>query len=121
MKKRILLIDDEAEIRDLLTQALRGRGYEVFGAASGAEGKRIALEKAPDLIISDLQLEDTDGLNLIEELKKAMPDIPVMLLTGVIFDPETIRETINRHVTVYLEKTTQLRTILDEVSRICPL
>ena len=120
MKKRILVIDDEAEIRELLTQALNHAGYEVYAAASGAEGKRRAAEKPPDLIIFDLQLEDTDGLHLIQELKQTLPNIPVMLLTGVLFDPETIRETISRYVTVYLEKTTKLQRILDEVRRICP-
>jgi two-component system, NtrC family, response regulator GlrR len=120
MEKRILLIDDEPEIRDLLTLALIAKGYETFGAASGAEGKRIALEKAPDLIISDLLMEDTDGLSLIAELNDTMPGIPVILLTGVLFDPETVRETIKRNVKVYLQKTAKLQTILDEVDRICP-
>ena len=119
MKNKILLIDDEAEIRRLLERALTQRGYRVFAAASGTEAKCIAKENAPDLIICDLQMEDTDGLLLIEELKESAPDTPIMLLTGVFFDPETIRETISKKVSVYVNKTEPLGQIMKEVDRLC--
>ena len=118
MKKKVLLIDDEAEIRDLLTQVLIREGYQVFTAASGAEAKIMLETGAPDLIISDLQMEDTDGLSLISGFKEAMPDTPIILLTGVIFDPETINETINKKGLVYIVKTSSLQRIRDEVKRL---
>ena len=120
MKKRILLIDDELPIRELLTLGLQRYGYDISGVASGAEGKRNALERTPDLIISDLQLEDTDGLSLIRELKEIAPNVPVILLTGVLFDPETVRELLDRNMAIYIQKTGKLQDILDEVVRICP-
>ena len=118
MKKKILVIDDEASIRNLLTQALGQQDYDVYSAASGREGKRVLKEITPDLVISDLQMEDTDGFSLIEELKALQPNVPIMLLTGVIFDPETIQETINKKISAYLQKTAPLKTILEEVARL---
>jgi DNA-binding NtrC family response regulator len=118
MKKKILLIDDEAEIRDLLTQVLTREGYQVSSAGCGADAKRMVETGAPDLIISDLQMEDTDGLSLVSRFKETLPDTPIILLTGVIFDPETINETINKKGLVYIVKTASLQRIRDEVKRL---
>ena len=121
MKKRILLVDDEASIRDLLAQALTKKGYEVSSAGSGFEAKRMARENIPDLLISDLQMEDTDGFTLIDELKRSLPDMPVLLLTGVLFDPETIAEVVNKKISGYVNKTESLQKILAEIHRLCPV
>ena len=118
MKKKILLIDDEAAIRDLLTQMLMREGHQIFTASSGSEARHMVEDGAPDLIISDLQMEDTDGLSLIAEFRASFPDLPVILLTGVIFDPETINETISKKGLVYIEKTAPLQRIRDEVKRL---
>jgi two-component system response regulator HydG len=120
MKKKILLVDDEANIRNLLVLALTRKGYEVSAADSGLEAKRLARESTPDLLISDLQMEDTDGFTLIAELKESLPQMPVLLLTGVIFDPETIAEALNKKISGYISKTESLKTILGEIHRLCP-
>jgi CheY-like chemotaxis protein len=72
----------------------------------------------PQLIISDLQMEDTDGLELIEQLKEILPGVPVMLLTGMIFDPDVIEENINKKVSSYIEKTVPLHKITQEAQRL---
>ena len=118
MKKHILTIDDEAEIRDLLVAALGGRGYRVTAAASGVEALRIAQAEPIDLIISDLQMEDADGLELIAQLKQIHPATPAILLTGVLFDPEVVRDNISKQVSCYIEKTSSLVKILGEIQRI---
>jgi two-component system response regulator (stage 0 sporulation protein F) len=118
MKKQILIIDDEEEIRELLQEILAREGCLVATASSGAEARRIAAETPPDLIICDLQLEDTDGLALITEFKQAQPALPAILLTGVIFDPETVQETFNRQGVIYISKTAPLLQIRAEVQRL---
>ncbi len=118
MKKSILLIDDEAEIRDLLSQVLTREGYQVSTASCGDEAKRMLETGAPNLIISDLQMEDSDGLSLICEFREAFPETPIILLTGVIFDPETIQEAINKKGLIYIVKTASLQRIRDEVKRL---
>jgi DNA-binding NtrC family response regulator len=118
MTKHILSIDDEVDIRELLQEILTLRGYRVSVAGNAEEARRIVKSDPPQLIISDLQMEDTDGFELIEELKTVLPDVPVLLLTGVIFDPEVVRDTIRTKVSSYLDKTASLDDILNEVERL---
>jgi two-component system OmpR family response regulator len=118
MKKHILLVDDEVEIRELLTQFLVGSNYEVTAVGSAAEALRAVQSRPPQLIISDLQLEDSDGLAMVDQLKATRPDTPVILLTGVFFDPTVFRDTLSKKVSGYVYKTSPLTQILSEVQRL---
>jgi DNA-binding NtrC family response regulator len=118
MNKHILLIDDEADIRDLLARFLASRGYRVSSTALASEAEEIVRRDPPDLIISDLQLEDEDGLTMIANLKKALPNVHVILLTGVLFDPQVVRENLSKKVSCYLEKTSSLAKIHEAVRRL---
>ena len=62
MKKHILIVDDEPDIRDVLAQALEVKGYRVTSAGAGHEALRLIKSDPPDLLVSDLQMEDADGL-----------------------------------------------------------
>ncbi len=115
MKNKILIIDDEAQIRDLLAQFLVGSGYVVTTAGSAAEALTCVDRDPPDLILSDLQLEDADGLEMIGRLKTVLPATPVILLTGVLFDAEVVRDILNKQVASYLAKTSPLSRILAEI------
>ena len=118
MSKHILLIDDEANIRELLGIALEGKGYRVTSAASADEAQMTVKKDPPALIISDLQLEDEDGLAIIAQLKTTLPNVPVILLTGVLFDPQVVRENLSKKVSCYLEKTSSLSKITETVKRL---
>lgn len=120
MKQHILIIDDEATIRDLLAQFLTGSGYRVTAVASAAEALKSVQQDPPCLIISDLQLEDADGLEMIAELKAALPQAPVILLTGVLFEPDVVRDVLSKKVACYLEKTSSLGEILKTVRSLLP-
>ena len=118
MKKHILIVDDEAVIRDLLTEFLTFSGYRVTAVAMAREAKEIVRRDLPTLVVSDLQLEDSDGLQMIEQLKASNKDLPVILLTGVLFDPHVIEGTLSKKVSAYLPKTSPLSRILSEVHRL---
>ena len=118
MKKHILSVDDEQEIRELLQETLTMRGYRVSTAAEPGEARRIAKNDRPDLIILDFQIEESDGFVLIDEFKKLYPDIPLMLLTGAVFGKGAVREVIETKVNSYLDKTASLSQILDEIHRL---
>lgn len=77
---RILVIDDEKQIRRLLKVALTGHGYEVEEAASGQDGLNKAVTYRPDLIILDLGLPDLNGLEVIRQLRE-WSQIPVIILS----------------------------------------
>jgi len=116
----ILIVDDEAQIRNLLAEYLTRCGYRVTPVSSALEAQESAQADRPDLIITDLQLEDSDGLDMIERLKATLPATPVILLTGVLFDPRVARDVLSKKVSSYLAKTSPLGRILEEVRRLLP-
>ncbi len=118
MPKHIIVVDDEAIIRDLLASVLVRDGYRVTTVSSAFAAEEVAARDRPNLVITDLQLEDSDGLEMITRLRSHLPDTPMMLLTGVLFDPRVVREVLNKKVTCYVEKTAPLSRILGEVRRL---
>jgi len=82
MADRILIVDDEALIRKSLGQVLSRRGYEVTVAASGAEARRLFTPGELSLVLLDLRLPDTSGLDLLKEFKAAQPDLLVIMMTA---------------------------------------
>ena len=116
-RKHILAIDDELPILELLQEYLKAQNYRVSTAANAHEAKRVVEAEAPDLIITDLQLEDTDGLQLIEQLRIMLPKTPVILLTGVLFDPHVVEDNLKWKISSYVSKTAPLQSLVDEIRR----
>jgi len=81
MKHRILVVDDEPAVSDLLAYNLRKANCEVLVAHDGQEALRLAREKSPDLILLDLMLPIVDGLDVCRELRKAS-DVPIIMITA---------------------------------------
>ena len=117
MKKHILLVDDESEILEVLKQALTLEGYRVSTARSADEARKVAKSDPPDLITTDLQLEDSDGFQLVEQMKLLLPDVPVILLTGMLFDPNVVEQSLSKKVSGYVSKASPLKSLLEEVRR----
>ena len=89
---RILLVDDDRDLTDSLSQILRLKGYEVVVAYNGAEGLKKLLETKPDLVIMDVMMEtDTAGFEAIYKIRSERPDskfrdfkdIPIIILTAI--------------------------------------
>ncbi|MCD6093383.1 MAG: response regulator [Candidatus Omnitrophica bacterium] len=83
-KKKILVVDDEEDIVELLEYNLKKEGYQVFKAMTGEEALELAKGEAPDLIILDLMLPGLDGLEVCKILKKdtRTDSIPIVMLTA---------------------------------------
>ena len=79
---RIVLVDDDAEVLDVLADMLAARGFRVFSHAAAAAALQDLGRDAPDLFISDLSMPGTDGLTLIREAQRLRPGLPAILLTG---------------------------------------
>jgi DNA-binding response OmpR family regulator len=114
----ILTIDDEEPLLNLLQEFLEIEGHRVLQATTPREAKALVAEETPDLIITDLQLEKSDGLILVEELRETLPDIPVILLTGVWFDEQTIDENLSQKISAYHNKTAPLSELNVLVQRL---
>ncbi|MEV4643932.1 response regulator transcription factor [Saccharopolyspora sp. NPDC049426] len=79
---RVLVVDDEPNILELLAAALRLSGFEVRGAATGAEALRAAAEFHPDIVVLDVMLPDRDGFSVATELRGGGSTVPVLFLTA---------------------------------------
>ena len=118
MKKHILIVDDEAEIRDLLSQYLTSSGFRVTAAATPTEAFAVVERDAPDLVVSDLQLEESDGLSMLDRIKAQLPNVPLILLTGVLFEQDVVERTLKGKINCYIEKTAPLSRVLGEIKRL---
>jgi DNA-binding response OmpR family regulator len=81
MTQRILIVDDEPSVTDLLAYNFRRAHYEVEVAADGAAALRLARENSPDLVLLDLMLPEIDGLDVCRELRKTS-DVPIIMITA---------------------------------------
>jgi two-component system KDP operon response regulator KdpE len=81
MPPRILLVDDEPNILGTLAPLLRGRGYEVFTAMTGRAAIETVDREKPDLIVLDLGLPDTDGVDLCREIRESL-NVPIVVLSA---------------------------------------
>ncbi len=79
---RILIIDDEPQIRSMLKLMLEREGYEVVEAPDGVEGIKIYRQNPADLIITDLIMPNKDGIGMIIDLKKEFPDVNIIAMSG---------------------------------------
>src|SRR4051794_19546570 len=79
---RVLAVDDEPSITELLTLALRYEGWQVSSAATGITAVKLAREVRPDVIIPDMMLPDFDGLEVMKRIRADQPDVPVIFLTA---------------------------------------
>ncbi|WP_372604155.1 ActR/PrrA/RegA family redox response regulator transcription factor [Actibacterium sp.] len=78
----LLLVDDDEPFLKRLARAMEKRGFETHTAGSVAEGKAIALTRAPAYAVVDLRLEDGNGLDVVEVLREKRPDARIVVLTG---------------------------------------
>jgi excisionase family DNA binding protein len=110
-RPRVLVVDDEASIRDLLSKTLALAEYEVDVAPDG----RSALERMRmypyDLLIADLKMPGMDGLTVIREAKRYKVDLPVIIITGFSTESSAI-EAVNLGVAGYLTKPFRVPQVL---------
>ncbi|NUR84613.1 MAG: response regulator transcription factor [Nonomuraea sp.] len=79
---RLLVVDDEPNIRELFSASLRMAGFEVLTAADGREALRVAEQSSPDLVMLDVMLPDLDGIEVAGRLRSAGRRVPVLFVTA---------------------------------------
>ena len=79
---RILAVDDEQSLTELLSMAMRYEGWEVSTAGSGLTAVQVARDVRPDAIVLDMMLPDFDGLEVMRRIRAEQPDVPVIFLTA---------------------------------------
>jgi two-component system, OmpR family, response regulator len=81
VRSRILVVDDEPQIRDVVTRALQAAGYGIDSAADGQEGLSLALSGGYQLVILDILMPAADGRQVLRQLQRLRPDQPVLVLS----------------------------------------
>ncbi len=79
---RVLIVDDEPSLIELLSMAMRYEGWELSTATTGTDAVRTAREARPDAIVLDMMLPDFDGLEVMRRIRTEQPDVPVIFLTA---------------------------------------
>jgi len=79
---RILVIEDDEQVLDMLYQMLIREGYDVLKASNGREGMRLYREEPIDLIITDLIMPEKEGIETIIELRRDFPDVKIIAISG---------------------------------------
>jgi DNA-binding NtrC family response regulator len=110
----ILIVDDELEIRELLDEFLRLKGYAVFTVASGAEILACLKANKPDLVLVDMSLPGMNGLDILRSIRATDPSIGVIMMTG-LYDADVARQAIESGAYGYLPKPLDLRRLEDAI------
>ena len=120
---RLLLVDDDPGLLKLLGMRLTSEGYNVTTAESGAEGLRVLGREKIDLVISDLRMDEMDGMALFGEIQKALPGMPVIILTAHGSIPEAVTATqqgVFSFLTKPVDKDALYRAIDDALAQSVP-
>jgi two-component system response regulator VicR len=119
--KRILIVEDEPPIQDVLQFALKGAGYEVLLAHDGQEALEHMQTVIPDLILLDLMMPGMNGFRFINELdlRGMRSAIPIIVISALA----NVEELKQMHICAYLPKPFSMKTLLEEVQQCvrCPL
>ena len=82
MGYEILIVDDEADIRASISGLLEDEGYRTRCAASGQEALDMVAERMPNVVLLDIWMEGMDGLEVLSRLKRRVPDLPIIMISG---------------------------------------
>ena len=103
MTKKILIIDDDAQIRELLKMFLENNDHEVMAAPTAEKGLALARKNEFDLVLLDIMLPDEDGVTTLNNLQKISPNVPVIMITGGN-DLEVAEECLSAGAVDYITK-----------------
>ena len=115
-KAKILVIDDEQGIRDMLAYALLQQGYEIVTISSGEEGIKRVREEKFDVVISDIKMPGIDGITVLGEIKKINSEIEVIMATGY-GTMETVVESLRKGAFDYVNKPFNIDEVIIVIER----
>lgn len=114
---KVLVVDDDSNLRILLNTVLTRKGHEVFLAENGLEGMSIFQRERPGITVLDLNMPEMDGLAVLREIRTAEPGAAVIMLTGVA-TPAVEQEARMLGVTEFLQKGFSLQAFGEALRKI---
>lgn len=119
-KKRLVYVEDEPEMIDLVRLILARRGYEIIGANGGREGLDLIRQEKPDMVLLDLMMPDMDGWDVYQQMKadESTQHIPVVIITA---KAQSIDKVLGLHIAKvddYISKPFSPQELVDSVEKI---
>ena len=119
-KVKVLIVDDEVDVLNLLENWLTKENYDVKRAESGREALSLVGIYAPDVVVTDLYMDEMDGMALLNELHSEDPLLPVIMLSGQAQIPEAIKA-MHLGTSAFLTKPIDQKEFLDTVEKVSPV
>jgi DNA-binding response OmpR family regulator len=117
---RILFVDDEAQMRDILSLYLQDKGIEVTAVATGQQAMELFCQVPFDLTILDLNLASEDGLDVLNFIKRNDAKHPVIIFTGVDDDVLFLKKALVGRANAVVRKMSSLASLLTEIRQCLP-
>jgi DNA-binding NtrC family response regulator len=115
--QNILIVDDEDEARLGLSKLLSVKGYHVLTASNGVEALEVLRNQPTSIIITDIKMPEMDGLTFLREIKKLIPGIKVVIITGY-GEVETYLEAMNLGAIEFLHKPIQFDDLVKVINKL---
>ena len=110
-RRKILVIDDDKDLREVMAELLEKAGYLAISAANGADGVRINERENPDIIVLDLCMPGMDGIETLRRIREQDREVGVIILTAN-GSSETVREAVGLSASEYLSKPFENRELI---------
>lgn len=112
---KILLVEDDPAVREILATALEDEGYTVICAINGQEGLEQLSRAQPELVVTNFMMPGMDGMQMVRQLRREHDDLPV-----VMFSATPPSESDECRISAYLRKPTELSTLMETIDRLLP-
>ncbi|MCP3875968.1 MAG: response regulator [Desulfobacteraceae bacterium] len=114
MSEKVLLVDDEKEFLEIMSERMTARGMEVTTANSATKALSILEKKTFDAIVMDFQMPGMDGMEALKAIKNLKPELQIILLTGYATTEKTV-EAMKVGATDFLEKPADLESLTQKI------
>ena len=118
MEKKILLVDDEKDIRDVVHLSLSDMGYQVLEAEDGVQALRIFRDTQPPIVLTDIKMPNMDGIELLQKIKLENPETEVVMITGH-GDMDLAIKSLKYKATDFITKPINVNVLEIALQRVC--
>ena len=116
-KKKVLVIDDEADFLDVIKIRLEANNYEVITALNGKEGLEKVKQEKPDAVLLDILMPEVDGLRVLRRIRRDNKNLPVFIITA-FSNEERFKLANNLKASGFIVKTSDLKQEVDNINSI---
>jgi len=114
---KIVVVDDEKIVLDSCERVLASEGFEVLPATSVDDALKILETQIPEVLLIDVKMPERDGMSLMEEIKRTLPDLPIVVMSGYPTD-ETISESVKKGAACFIAKPFTPEELIETIRQV---